>query len=434
VEDIPTEWNSEQALRLQRQAFSFLPLSDGSLLSLLKPSEDSPAAVVLLGSEGECRTVANSLEEFLLKWSKGETNIDELDDGECASGRKALGSWLKASKVKSPKTDDFDFQAWLDSENGSAKTAPQAQIKPIQRVPTPLMKQLSPKVMQVAALIGLRADAPEVIEYVTKVLGKKVPQTTNEYDYSQEIEASRAGVGLSFSHIVHNDLYPPIHKTAKSFVPYLTSAWIRKKIAEPIFGLTWKAASMAEITAVLGAPNAKREIFNEEAISYWVWELDSAAHVQLRISFRKELWVILEVVEALELRGFTDVTTGLFVGYAVMRGLLDESRFTQHVELIAQIKQRQAKGSDLVRAALARGLWDNHLVDDALLRSFAHSWFHNMLRNKDRQWITGDLMQVFGARDAGNGHQEPILDDDTWDSVDKAAPVLDRRFAPWLNK
>ncbi|WP_268811437.1 hypothetical protein [Archangium violaceum] len=29
---------------------------------------------------------------------------------------------------------------------------------------------------------------------------------------------------------------------------------------------------------------------------------------------------------------------------------------------------------------------------------------------------------------------EPKLDDDTWDAVDKAAPLLDQRFAAWMKK
>ncbi|WP_257460446.1 hypothetical protein [Archangium lipolyticum] len=113
---IPKEWNPEKENRLRRDAFAFMSLPDGSLLVLVNTGVKAPPAVALLGSEGEARTVANSLEEFLKLWSQGETEIHELDDEEGASGREALASWLKAKKVKAPRAKTFDFAAWLDGD------------------------------------------------------------------------------------------------------------------------------------------------------------------------------------------------------------------------------------------------------------------------------------------------------------------------------
>ena len=120
IEKIPSTWDEANAQRLQRAGFAFLSLPDGSLLALLDTGiPDAPQAVVLLGSEGETDTVAGSLEEFLLLWSKGETGITDLDDEDGAAGRTALKRWLKSQKVTAPDAPDFDFQAWLDgAESG----------------------------------------------------------------------------------------------------------------------------------------------------------------------------------------------------------------------------------------------------------------------------------------------------------------------------
>src|SRR5260370_40509049 len=54
------EWSDETNERLQRDAFSFLRLPDGSELALLKTGAKGPPAVVLLGSEGDASTLATS--------------------------------------------------------------------------------------------------------------------------------------------------------------------------------------------------------------------------------------------------------------------------------------------------------------------------------------------------------------------------------------
>lgn len=68
------------------------------------------------------------------------------------------------------------------------------------------------------------------------------------------------------------------------------------------------------------------------------------------------------------------------------------------------------------------------MKDDAELRTFTFGWFHNI----GKVWITRDLIKVFGKRAGPYGHDEPILDDDTWAAVDEAAPVLNQRLAAWL--
>ncbi len=112
AEAIPREWSPEHAVRLRREAFSFMGPPDGSLLVLVNTGAKAPPAVGLLGSEGEIRTVANSLEEFLHLWFQGETDIHELDDEDGASGLKQVFGKRKGPfGHDEPKLDDDTWDA-----------------------------------------------------------------------------------------------------------------------------------------------------------------------------------------------------------------------------------------------------------------------------------------------------------------------------------
>lgn len=113
----PISKHEPDAKRLRPHGFAFLSLPDGSVLSLITHSETSPAAVVLLDSEGPRKVVANSLEDFLLRWSKRKTGIDDLDDpdDDYEDDRAALDGWLKDKGVKAPKATKLNFQKWVDA-------------------------------------------------------------------------------------------------------------------------------------------------------------------------------------------------------------------------------------------------------------------------------------------------------------------------------
>ncbi|WP_342380463.1 hypothetical protein NVS55_12655 [Myxococcus stipitatus] len=49
-------------------------------------------------------------------------------------------------------------------------------------------------------------------------------------------------------------------------------------------------------------------------------------------------------------------------------------------------------------------------------------------------WLKADLKATFGARPGAFGHDDPVLDSDTWEAVDKASPLMDQRLARWLGK
>jgi hypothetical protein len=425
---IPKAWDKGNAERLQKSGFAFLDLPEGSLLALLQTGPNLPPAVVLLGSEGERRTVANSFEEFLSLWANGETELSELDDEEGAAGRKLLAKWLKDHKVKAPKAKEFDFQAWLD---GDAAAAPRdTNVVVITRKPTATFAKLGPKAKKLVAMLGRRVDDPDVVAYVTKELGKKLPQSTSERSADVNVDAPKAGLELVCSHEVHNERYPPIQKTAKAFVPYLSLAWVNEKFGEPILGVPWKVATPDAVVEILGEPMEMRGLVvtdKKKTIPVWTFLLDEGAEIELEISFRKWLRVTIAVSSAALLEKYHRVTTGLFLGWAAENRLLDERALAVHGALLADVKKRKAQGTNLFDA-LGRGLWDSHLKNDDALRSFAYLWFNNL----GGTWITADLKKVFGKRVGPHGHDEPKLDDDTWAAVDKASLVFRQRFGAFL--
>ena len=415
------DWPMDDIARIAAGALAIVAIGDGSRVVLVSTGADTPPAVGYLDSEGDSHTLANSLEEFIILWSRGETTVGDLDDEEAKKGRKALAQWVAARGLSAPARPNFDFNAWLDSGNGyPSQTATPSGSG---RSPTAVFAKLGPKAQQLAAMIGLRADAPELVQYVTEMLGKKVPASTRRDDL--HVTAPKLGVELSFSHKIHADAYPPIAKTKNSFVPYLALAWLNPKLGEELLGVSWKNPTLEALSKRLGPPT----FLTGSSEPVWVMELDSSAHTELRFDLESgELSVTLAVAQARALEEFPDASTGLFVGYAAERGLLDPDRFEAHAELLRRVAAREAQGSELIARALGRGLWDDHLKDDAELRTFTFGWFHNI----GKVWITRDLIKVFGKREGPYGHDEPVLDDDTWAAVDEATPIFDQRLAAWL--
>lgn len=99
---------------LKDAASVFLRLPDGSDVIALATGHSNRKAVVLLGSEGEVRLVAQSFEAFLIQWANGETGIGELDESS-AEGRQKLARWIAKGGIIEPKAEPFDLNARLTS-------------------------------------------------------------------------------------------------------------------------------------------------------------------------------------------------------------------------------------------------------------------------------------------------------------------------------
>src|SRR5262245_66175851 len=100
--------------------------------------------------------------------------------------------------------------------------------------------------------------------------------------------------------------------------------------------------------------------------------------------------------------------------------LLEPGAFLGHEALLQAVRQREERGSKLVETALPRGLWDIHLKDLPGLRHFAFEWMHNI----GGKFIRDDLVGVFGSREGPHGHAQAALENDDWQAVDKATPML----------
>jgi len=440
-EEIHEGWDPELTPQLRKAGFVFFTLGEGSMVCTLRVGEATP--VVLLDSEGGYRQLAASIEEFFVKWSKGETDIHEIDDTEDydgigPKGKAALKEWIKAQRLKVAKPPAFDLDVYL-AGGSAASPAPAAPAKAPKAAP---IEGLPAKFAAMVDVVGRRVDDPVVVDILTKQLKKKIPSTSaeNESDY---ISAKGVPFGFGVSHEVHHDAYPPVAKTKRAYIPYVTEINLEAKWPEALpFGLT-RDADAAKLTKLLGEPRVKREFLgSEEFESTWRKDLDPARGIVLQVApHPKGLSVYILIAEAYDLVSSVLVPDdkyeiGLLVAWAISRGLLDVSRFPGHEALIADIEKRKAQGSALVEAAMSRGLWDDHFLDapgeaalpaaglrDRLWHYFAGEPTHD-----------GDLRKLFGSVEGPHGHPKAKLPTDSWDAVDKATPRLDEVFATWIEK
>jgi len=93
--------------------WGFLRLPEGSVIALCEAVQ--PPAVVLVGSEGDLSTLAESFEAFLLNWADGkEILYDEEENENRQEAITAFKAWLKKTAVEAPAvTGQFDFAAYV---------------------------------------------------------------------------------------------------------------------------------------------------------------------------------------------------------------------------------------------------------------------------------------------------------------------------------
>jgi hypothetical protein len=166
----------DEATRIARLALGlFLSLPDGSRLALWKHDEHGDPAVVLIESEGRHKTLASTLENFLLAWTRGASGVDELDDDEAGTARDALADWLRdrgvvAPKGKAPKAKLPSLSAYFKACLKEAKAARAAAAKPqgptTRRVKptlgTPTATSVVDVIPRALALLGKTITEPDV--------------------------------------------------------------------------------------------------------------------------------------------------------------------------------------------------------------------------------------------------------------------------------
>ncbi len=168
----------------------FLEMPDGSRLALWHHADGAPPAVVLLGSEGELKNVAPTLEQFLTGWAKGRSGIYELDDERTQP--EALAKWLadrgiKPVQVAKPPA----FSAWFKGVLKSVQKKPPRTRKEKRAVER---KPAGDLVSRAAPLLGRMTNDAELIELCAS-LGVDLPELKNE-DQLRNIELLDEGVKL----------------------------------------------------------------------------------------------------------------------------------------------------------------------------------------------------------------------------------------------
>jgi hypothetical protein len=242
--------------------------------------------------------------------------------------------------------------------------------------------------------------------------------------------AAESPLAPSEDHVLHA-AYPDIPKSRTSHVPYVSSIYLRQGFEDPLpFGLTldMDAAAVGEL---LGAPNSTRG--QGPGSPSWSRSIDPGRGLVFHVQCDEEEQVAsLRVDQSRELSGVIPPkpVMGVFVGWAIQRGLLDLPVFGEHAAaLAAKVKAREAKGSAFLEAALPRGLWDRHLVDEPGLREFAYDWFHNIGKHG---YVRDAFVKAFGGHMDEHGHTAANLAEDSWAAVDEVSGVLDRIFAHWI--
>jgi hypothetical protein len=416
IEEIPPSWSEENADRLGAAGYAFMEFGNGSLLAHLKLGDRNP--VVMLGDEGDAYTVAQSLEDFLWNWSDGHGIM--FFEPENLEPLERMKTWLRSSEIEIPEAPKiaFDFQAWLDGGTG---LEPNPEGVSLERKPTALLAELPPKLRELAGLVGRRQDDPVLLEWAMPRLQKNA--RLSYFTYMPAL-----GLMLRVLNDITNEKYPVLNKTKNTFVNYLSLAEITDSCGETVLGLAWNSSS-DDIKRVLGEPTRLRRpnMIDPPSIPVWVRRLDDGVDLELIVEFNEVMTVRFEVYSSGSLESNPNPSLGVFVAWAIEHGLLDRNRFPNHAELFEAVRKRERLGSDFVRQALPRGLWFDHLLDGDGLRDFAHHWFYNF-----GSWIVTDFKKVFGARAGQYGHDEPSLDLDSWEAVDKAAKVLKKRFRQWL--
>jgi hypothetical protein len=207
--DLTISPSEEVALAMRERLGIFLTLPEGSDLALWDHGGAVPA-VVNIDSEGEYRTVAPSLEAFLLGWSEqaadsGELNRDDDDEDEDSEPSRyaEFAAWLREQGVRAPDVPPApDFGAWVDEVTQQAedeRAARFAALPPI--VPTdPAVVSAAVRTLATTAdpMLGRFVDEDQLIAYCAS-LGVDV-RTVPGPDEFRSLARFDAGFELEFAY------------------------------------------------------------------------------------------------------------------------------------------------------------------------------------------------------------------------------------------
>lgn len=215
-------------LRMRARLGVFMNLPEGSRLALWDHGGPVPA-VVTIHSEGLYRTLADSLEEFLVGWAErrcearelngGDEEDEDDDDEELEPSRHAeLAAWLAARDLVVPDVPPApDFRRWIDQViEGTERdrAAWIATLPPI--VPAdPARTAAAVRTLATSAdpLLGRFTDEPGIVDYCAS-LGIDLRTVPGEEQF-RSVARFDAGFALEFAfpwecgRATLKDRYPP---------------------------------------------------------------------------------------------------------------------------------------------------------------------------------------------------------------------------------
>jgi hypothetical protein len=92
---------------LNKRAWCFAAIGDGSSLALVDAREPSPVIRIWRGRDPTL--VGESLQDFLLQLADRTTGIRELDGAGEPTVREELAAWLRSKKVRARKGTGFEL-------------------------------------------------------------------------------------------------------------------------------------------------------------------------------------------------------------------------------------------------------------------------------------------------------------------------------------
>jgi hypothetical protein len=115
---------------------------------------------------------------------------------------------------------------------------------------------------------------------------------------------------------------------------------------------------------------------------------------------------------------------GMFLAWAILRGLEGEFHREESAESLAAVRARQMSGREFLFQECDEKFWEEDLSEEG--NAFAHAYYDS----RDDSWsYVNDYAEVLASRLPTLYHVE-----DSWENFDRLAPVLDERFAEWKQR
>jgi hypothetical protein len=112
---------------------------------------------------------------------------------------------------------------------------------------------------------------------------------------------------------------------------------------------------------------------------------------------------------------------GMFVAWAILRGLEGELHREESPEALEQVRRREMTGRDFLMTECDEKFWEEDLNEEG--NAFARAYY-------DTQGGSGLYLADYECT-LGNGLPSTYHVEDTWAAFDQLCPVIDRRFAEW---